>query len=364
MTMFKKYKVKLIISSVILLLPILFGIIMWKDLPDTLTTHWGADGNADATGGKAFAVFGLPLIILALHFVCLFFTLSDKKQKEQNPKAFGTVLWILPIISLFINGLMYHAAFGREFNLASAVSVLFGLLFIFIGNYLPKMKQNRTMGIKVTWALNNEENWNKTHRFGGKLWVAGGIVSLLSVFLPIKISMWIIAGVTAAMVIVPVIYSYSIYKQHKKDGVEYVIPYRTKREKIARIIITAALSVILIGGTAILMFTGDIAVHFEENSFEINASYWSDSRVEYSEIDSVNYRKDLDVGVRINGLGSFRLSTGAFRNDEFGDYTLYAYTGAEEFIVLTSDGKTLVIGMKNENDAQAIYESIKQKTDK
>lgn len=105
--MLKKNKSRIIISSIIILLPMIFGLIMWDKLPDTMTTHWGADGNADGFSGKVFAVFGLPAITLILHFVCLLFTLFDKKQKEQNPKALGMIFWILPVVSLFTNGRMF-----------------------------------------------------------------------------------------------------------------------------------------------------------------------------------------------------------------------------------------------------------------
>lgn len=97
--MLKKNKLKVIISSIAILLPMLFGLVMWDQLPDTMTTHWGADGNADGFSGKVFAVFGLPAIILVLHCVCVLFTLFDKKQKEQNPKALGMIFWILPVVS-------------------------------------------------------------------------------------------------------------------------------------------------------------------------------------------------------------------------------------------------------------------------
>ena len=139
--MLKKNKSRIIISSIIILLPMIFGLIMWDKLPDTMTTHWGADGNADGFSGKVFAVFGLPAITLILHFVCLLFTLFDKKQKEQNPKALGMIFWILPVVSLFTNGIMYRTAFGKEFDLAVFVPALLGVMFIFIGNYLPKVKQ-------------------------------------------------------------------------------------------------------------------------------------------------------------------------------------------------------------------------------
>ena len=132
--MLKKNKLKIAISSTIVLLPILFGIIMWNDLPDIMTTHWGADGNADGFAGKGFVVFGVPFIFLVLHFICLFFTLLDKKQKEQNSKVLGMIFWIIPVASLFVNGIMYRAAFGKEYDLGLFITVLLGAMFIFIGN--------------------------------------------------------------------------------------------------------------------------------------------------------------------------------------------------------------------------------------
>ena len=359
--MLKKNKFKVIISSIIILLPILYGIIMWNDLPDIITTHWGADGNADGLSGKVFAVFGAPIILLIFHFVCLLFTSLDKRQKDQNQKALGMVFWILPIISLFTNGIMYRAAFGKEFDLAFFMPALLGVMFIFIGNYLPKVKQNRTLGIKISWALNNEENWNKTHRFGGKVWVVGGLILLLSIFLPLKAMVSVVVCVIAALAIIPIVYSYSIYKQHQKAGIVYAEAPKSGAEKIA---LTAVIVPIILLGVALLMFTGNIEVKCEDTELTINATYWTDVEINYSEIETVEYRKDLDVGVRTSGFGSLRLSMGIFQNDEFGSYTLYSYTGAKEHIVLTSDGKTLVIGMSDTKETQAIYEAMIEKVGK
>ena len=61
--MLKAHKLKVMVSSIVILLPILFGIIMWNDLSDIMTTHWGADGNADGFGEKIFSVFGLPFTL-------------------------------------------------------------------------------------------------------------------------------------------------------------------------------------------------------------------------------------------------------------------------------------------------------------
>ena len=359
--MLKKNKLKILISSLLVVLPVLFGILMWKDLPNVMATHWGADGNADGFSGKAFAVFGLPCILLALHIICLLVTLLDKKQKEQNEKALGMIFWIIPAISLFVNGIMYRAAFGQEFDMAFVLPVLLGVMFIFIGNYLPKVKQNGTLGIKISWTLNNEENWNKTHRFGGKVWVVGGFLSLLSIFLPVEAMVCVSLCVVLAMVIIPVVYSYHIYRQHKKAGIVYEAAPQSKGKKITARIISGVLCVATLVGIAVLMFTGDIEVLCEDATLQINATYWTDAVVDYSQIDGAEYREELPVGVRTNGFASARLALGLFQNDEFGNYTLYSYTGAQGFIVLTSQGKTLVIGLKDPNETKAIYEALQNK---
>lgn len=359
--MLKKNRFKIILSSLTTSLPAVYGILMWNDLPDMMTTHWGADGNADGVTGKVFAVFGLPAILLALHLVCLLFTFLDKKQKEQNQKALGIVFWIFPMISLLSNGIIYRAAFGSELDLALLVPGLLGIMMIAIGNYLPKVSQNRTLGIKIFWTLNNEENWNKTHRLAGKIWVACGLVMLLSIFLPLAAMLWVTGCVLVAMIVIPMVYSYSIYKRHQKEGIVYSAPEKSKAEKIAARISAVVVPLLLIG-VAVLMVTGNITVACEDTSFTINATYWTDLTVDYSEIDTIEYRKDLDPGLRTSGFASARLSMGIFQNDEFGSYTLYAYTGAEEYIVLTSGEKTLVIGLADAEETQSVYHALLAKT--
>ncbi len=358
--MLKKNKLKIIISSLIVLLPMLFGLIMWNRLPDIMTTHFGADGNADGFSGKAFAVFVLPCILLVLHFICLLFTLFDKKQKEQSKKALGMIFWIIPMISLSVNAIMYCIAFGKEINFSLLMPMFIGIPFILMGNYMPKIKQNKTLGIKVKWALNNEGNWNKTHRFGGKAMVCGGFVMLISVFLPAKAMISVTFATMIITVLAPIVYSYLVYKNDIKVGIVYTEPPKSKVGKIIAII-SAVIVFLIIIGTVVLMFTGDIEVKLGENSFKINATYWTDIEVNYADIDTAEYRNELDVGVRTNGFGSARLSMGVFQNKEFGSYTLYAYTGAKEFVVLTSGEKTLVIGMKYAKATAEIYDVISKK---
>lgn len=213
--MIKNNKLSLIFSSVAILLPVAVGLILWDKLPDSMAVHWNAAGEPDSFGGKAFAVFGLPLIMLALHWLCVFVTEKDKKNKNQSPKMQKIVLWIIPVLLWVVSGVIYCAALGKQFNMLMVVYLLLGAMFCVIGNYMPKCKQNHTIGIKIKWTLENEENWNKTHRLGGILWFVCGLVMIAAAFFPQKFSIPVMALVIILASVVPMVYSYSIYRKSK-----------------------------------------------------------------------------------------------------------------------------------------------------
>ena len=211
--MLKQYKNTLILTSLVLLIPVFVGMLLWNQLPEQLPTHWGINGEIDGWSSKPFAVFGLPGIILALHFVCVLASAADPQHQNYNHKMMILVLWICPVINLILSALIYAAALGYSVPVETIMPVLVGVLFIVIGNWLPKCKQTYTMGIKLPWTFASEENWNATHRFGGKVWFFGGIATMLSAFFG---NFWILLVILAAMVILPTVYSYLYYKKHEK----------------------------------------------------------------------------------------------------------------------------------------------------
>ena len=106
--MMKQHKGKLVISSGLTLFPILVGLVLWNRLPAQMPTHWGLSGNVDGWSGKTFAVLGLPLILLAAHWLCIWGTSLDRSNENQNRKVSGLVLWICPVISFFTSGITAH----------------------------------------------------------------------------------------------------------------------------------------------------------------------------------------------------------------------------------------------------------------
>lgn len=211
--MIKKYKKTLILTSLVLLIPVLVGLLLWDRLPDPMPSHWNIDGEVDGWTSKAFTVFGIPALMIALQWVCIFAAKADPKYENYNHKMFKLAFWVCPAIGLLLCGMVYPAALGYSVPIETVMPLFMGALFIIVGNWLPKCKQTYTMGIKLPWTLDNEENWNATHRFGGKVWFFGGLLTMLTAFWG---SFWLLMAILAAMVILPTVYSYLYYRKHRK----------------------------------------------------------------------------------------------------------------------------------------------------
>ncbi|MBQ8758415.1 MAG: SdpI family protein [Clostridia bacterium] len=206
-------KKRIIVTSLVILLPMLAGIFMWNMLPESIPVHWNFEGEIDDYASKAFAVFGLPLIMLGAHLICSLATLADPKTQNFNSKMLGIVLWICPVLSILCMTASYSASFGFDVRVEFIIPLFMGVLFLIIGNYLPKCKQNYTIGIKVPWTLNSEDNWNKTHRLAGIIWTAGSAIIIVGSFFKKAVIFTTFVPIVI-MVFVPIIYSYLYYRKH------------------------------------------------------------------------------------------------------------------------------------------------------
>ena len=359
MKLLNKHKWLLIITSLVILLPIVFGLIMWNKLPEQMVTHWGIDGAADGLLSTALAVFLVPCLLLVVQWICVIVSFMDKNSAKQTDKALKIVLWIIPVLSLYINAIVYATALGIKADIYLGFSILFGILFAVIGNYLPKFSRNRTMGIKISWTLASDENWNATHRFAGKLWVVGGVLLMLTAFVPTVAKMYVMISVVACMVVIPIVYSYVFYRKQKENGDELV---KTNVKEIKKHgAVSFVILLFIVAGIIVLMFTGNIKAELSEDALNVSATYSKDVTVKYSDIDNIEYREGGVDGARVMGFSSARLLLGQFQNDEYGLYARYTYTGKKPCIVITVDEKILVVGCNGGEETRALYDGLLEK---
>lgn len=208
----KNKKRLLLITTIICLLPILLSITLYDKLPNLVAIHFNAAGEANNYAPKYIAAFGLPVLMAVLNIIP-FLAINNDQRKENSPEIMKQLcLWIIPLLSITLNPITLFKALGANIPINIIVSAILGILFIIMGNYLPKCKQNKTIGIRLPWTLESTDNWNKTHHFSGYLWILGGIIITISTFLNIKLAAYVLFITIAIMVIAPTIYSYRIYK--------------------------------------------------------------------------------------------------------------------------------------------------------
>jgi uncharacterized membrane protein len=210
--MLRQNKWKILITSLITLIPMAVGCFLWSGLPDTIATHFGSDNTANGWSSKGFTVFGIPAFLVMIHLFVVFVTAMDPKTKNIGKKPLGIIFWICPLVSLMMYFSIYAVALGFYVDVGFVCSLFLGILLIVLGNYLPKVRQNYSFGIKVPWTLNDVKNWNSTHRLAGKCMVIGGGIVVVTSFLHYW---WIIFAALAVSVAIPICYSYIYYIRHR-----------------------------------------------------------------------------------------------------------------------------------------------------
>ncbi|HCU41961.1 MULTISPECIES: SdpI family protein [Leuconostoc] len=195
---------RVLLPNLISLLPIVYGGLLWQYLPQQLPIHFGIDGQPDQYAPKLIAVIGLPVLIITVNYVII---RSMKNKGIDNQKVFTVLIWSLPLLLNVVQIVTFRHALNYHINIGSVILPVIGLLFIVLGNYLPKTTPNYMVGIRLPETLHNSENWQKTNRLGGFTMVFAGFILLITGIIGNMIA---VIGLIVAMVItilVPAVYA-------------------------------------------------------------------------------------------------------------------------------------------------------------
>lgn len=349
--MIKNNKWKFIISSLLILLPMLY-ILPIKKL------------SSVQLAGFAGAFIFMPAFLFVLHVVLLLVESKQQQKMEQSEKINNILFWILPAMSVYVCSIMFALALGLEFSVSLFVCPLFGVMFIVFGNYMPKSRQNHTFGMRVSWTLESEENWNATHRFSGKLWVVLGVIMLLCALLPMTVAIGAFVVVTLVAVVVPLVYSYRFHKKEIASGEVKKPTYTNKKPDKKTSTIAGMVTGVALVFAISLVFIGKLNFTFNDESMTIKASFGGKLDIVYSEIEDIKYR-DCEVdGTRVSGFASSKLYYGWFKNEEFGNYVRYTYANSGASIVMIVNGDPIVISDVDAESTKALYDRIMEMKNK
>ena len=340
-----------IISSVIILLPMPVGLLLRDRIIENIADPFMTKLELFNT-----FVFIMPPIMLALNWLLLILSGSDKLGLKQSKSVVRLPFYIIPLISCFSCSMLVAVIWDFRLSVHSIACLFIGMLMIILANYTPKARINFTFGIKCRWTLSSERNWYDTHRFAGRVYLICGLFILICALMPVAVA---IIGVLAAVLgscIATVLFAYFNYKRLVKAGLapqKPQLPSNYKKIGIASTVIIGILIVIL----CLVMFTGRIDVDYYDDGFAIDFTYGNRTQIRYGDIDSVELIDEFDKGVRLVGFSSAKFSVGTFQNDKLGSYTLYAYTDAEQILLIRVDGEVLCIGLSGDDTAE-LYERI------
>ena len=199
---------------IIVALPFLYLAYLWPSLPEQVPLHWNLEGEIDRYGSKKELIiipFLLPFLTYLIFLVVPY--IDPKKKIELMGKKYHQLKFVLVLfMSCLALYILYSTKTEKLFS-SRVLFVLIGLLFSAIGNYMPSMKPNYFIGIRTPWTLEHEDIWYSTHRLAGVLWAGGGLlIIVLAITLPSSIFIIPFFIVIAIMVIIPLVYSYLLYR--------------------------------------------------------------------------------------------------------------------------------------------------------
>ena len=199
----------LIITGLICLIPIIFGVILYDQLPEQMAVHFGVDNEPNSFAPKEFALFGIPILMFALQVFCCIFS-DFMEEKKQNKKYITIYKWIIPIIEMVVYLTMLAYGAGIELDMRMIVCITLGIVFTLVGNYMPKTEPN-----KLQMNYIRADFWKKIKRPAGYFFVIIGLAFIISAFLNSMVSLILLGIIIVAAILITIYSIYLFYKDKK-----------------------------------------------------------------------------------------------------------------------------------------------------
>lgn len=194
---------------------IAFSLIVYDRLPERVPVHWGINGQPDRLGSRAEATLLLPVIMIASWALLRWLPSIDPKRANYAKFADTYELFVNSLLTLFavMHVVVVGNALGWPVSVGRVVPALIGLLFMVLGNALPRARPNWWFGVRTPWTLSNDRVWMRTHRVAGYLLFGAGIVFVVAALVPSPLTFGLAVASIVAAGAGSIIYSYLAWKQ-------------------------------------------------------------------------------------------------------------------------------------------------------
>jgi uncharacterized membrane protein len=192
------------------------GVIVYPHLPLMAVSHWSVHGEPNGHLARAWAAFLLPGMMLLFYGLWAFLPRLDPIGNIKKFRYVYDFVWFLILAFLaYVYALMLGANLGWQFNTLTAILPALAVLIFALGSLMPYLHRNWFVGIRTPWTLSSDSVWAKTHKLGGLLFQAAGVLILIATFAPVGIRIWLIVGPLVVAILWSVVYSYVIYERER-----------------------------------------------------------------------------------------------------------------------------------------------------
>jgi len=210
-------KLSIILISILILVGVIVSAVAYPILPGQVASHWNASNQVNGYMSRFWGVALMPLI--AIGMAAFFLAIPEIDPLKANIAkfrgAFNGFIVLIVAYMLYIHLLTLVYNLGIVFPISAAMIPAMGLLFVFAGVMMGQAKRNYFIGIRTPWTLSNDTVWDETHKLGSKLFIAAGILSVLTVFLG-ENGFWLMMVLILGAALVPVVYSYVLFARLEK----------------------------------------------------------------------------------------------------------------------------------------------------
>ncbi len=211
---------KEILNIVVALLPLAYLGYIWDSLPAEVPLHYNYKGEVDRVGSKASLIM-IPFLMPILTYIMMTIVphIDPKGKVNQMGEKYDKLTFLITLLMSLLAIFILYTSKDGGMNNPNLITIILGVLYTVLGNYFSTIKPNYFIGLKTPWTLNSEVNWKKTHSLASKIWVVGGLlIIMLGLLVDPNINMSIFLAISIFITIVPMVYSYLIFKKEKAES--------------------------------------------------------------------------------------------------------------------------------------------------
>jgi uncharacterized membrane protein len=194
--------------------------VVYPRLPESMATHFDMSGQPNGWSGRLFGAWVVPLFLVFMLGLVRVLPAIDPRGSNYAKfgGAFEGIIVSIMLFMLVIHIVMLRAALGYPVAMQRVVPLGIGVLFVVMGNLLPRARPNWFVGIRTPWTLSSDRVWEKTHRLGGLLFVAGGILIVLAALVMEQWAHIVLITVVLLCTATVFIYSYVEWKREQSPA--------------------------------------------------------------------------------------------------------------------------------------------------